>query len=69
MFSVNIYLFKVNNINTRKRYEICSNLTLTTPERCQRRRSGVSIANFEHFEPSSSASIVEFEQVNVSWVS
>ena len=31
----NIYLFKVNNRNTRKRYEICSKLTIKTPERRQ----------------------------------
>ena len=29
----NIYLFKVNNRNTRKRCEICSKLTIKTPER------------------------------------
>ena len=28
-----IYLFKVNNRGTRKRYEICSKLTINTPER------------------------------------
>ena len=28
----NIYLFKVNNINNRKRSEICSKLTIKTPE-------------------------------------
>ena len=28
-----IYLFKVNNINTRARYEICLKLTIKTPER------------------------------------
>ena len=31
----NIYLFKVNNGNTRKRFEICSKLTIKTPERRQ----------------------------------
>ena len=31
--SANIYLFKVNNGNTRKKYEICSKLTVKTPER------------------------------------
>ena len=36
----NIYLFKVNNKNTRKMCEICSKLTIKTPE--WRR-------NFEHF--------------------
>ena len=40
-----IYLLKVNNRNTRKICEICSNLTIKTPER---RRSGVFIGNFEH---------------------
>ena len=29
----NIYLFKVNNKNTRKRCEICSQLTIKTPDR------------------------------------
>ena len=31
----NIYLFKVNKRNTRKRCEICSELTIKTPERRQ----------------------------------
>ena len=26
------YMFKVNNRNTRTRYEICSKLTIKTPE-------------------------------------
>ena len=30
-----IYLFKVNNRNARKRCGICSTLTIKTPERCQ----------------------------------
>ena len=30
--AANIYLFKVNNRNTRKRCEICSKLTIKTPE-------------------------------------
>ena len=42
----NIYLFKFNNRN-RKRCEICSKLTIKTPERHQWRRSDVLIANFE----------------------
>ena len=29
----NIYLFKFNNRNTRKKCEICSMLTIKTPER------------------------------------
>ena len=32
---VNIYLFKVNNHNTRKRREICFKLTIKTPEESQ----------------------------------
>ena len=28
------YMFKVNNSNTRARCEICSKLTIKTPERC-----------------------------------
>ena len=42
-----IYLLKVNNRNTRTRCEICSKLTIKTPER-HWRRSGVFIVNFEH---------------------
>ena len=44
----NIYLFKFNQRNTRKRCELCSKLTIKTPDRHQWRRSGVFIANFEH---------------------
>ena len=41
-------MFKVNNRNTRTCYDICSNLTIKTPERRQWSRSGVFIVNFEH---------------------
>ena len=47
-FPVGIYMFKVNNKNTRKRCEIWSKLTIKTSERPQWRRSGVFIVNFEH---------------------
>ena len=43
----NIYLFNVNNRNIR-RFEICSELTIKTPESCHGCSSGVFIANFEH---------------------
>ena len=43
----NIYLFKVNNRDTR-RFEICLKLTITALEQRQWRRSGVFIVNFEH---------------------
>ena len=42
------YMFKVYNRNTRTRCEICSKLTIKTPERRQWCRSGVVIVNFEH---------------------
>ena len=42
------YIFKVNNRNTRTKCEICSKLTIKTPERRHLRRSGVFIVNFEH---------------------
>ena len=45
LFSINIYLFKVNNRNTRKRCEICSKLTIKILER---RHSSIFIVNFEH---------------------
>ena len=58
------YLLKVNNRNTRVRCEICSKLTIKTPER---RRSSVFISNFEHISRSS-VSIVNFEHGNADWV-
>ena len=45
---VDMYMFKVSKRNTRTRCEICSKLTIKTPERHQSRRSGVFIVNFEH---------------------
>ena len=33
--TANIYLFKVNNRNNRRRCEICTELTIKTLERCQ----------------------------------
>ena len=41
-------MFEVNNRNTRKRCEICSQVTIKTAERRLWRRSGVFIVNFEH---------------------
>ena len=43
-----ICLLKVNNKNTRTECEICSELTVKTPERRQWIPSGVYIVNFEH---------------------
>ena len=63
-FQAGIYVLKVNNRNTRTSCEICSNkdtrttplalceicskLTIKTPERRHWRCSGVFIVNFEH---------------------
>ena len=63
-------MFKINNRNTRKRCEICLKLTIKTAERPQWRRFGVFIVNFEPiFTSFFNISIVEFEQVNVGWIS
>ena len=35
IFPANIYLFKINNRNNRKRFEISSELAIKTPERRQ----------------------------------
>ena len=43
---VDIYLLKGNNRNTRVRCEICSKLTIKTPERRHWCRFGVFIVNF-----------------------
>ena len=45
---VGIYLLKVNNRKTGTRCEICSKLTINTPQQRHWRRSGVFTANFEH---------------------
>ena len=45
---VNIYLFKVYNRTTRTRCEICSELTIKTPEKRHWCRSSVFNINFEH---------------------
>ena len=42
------YMFKVNNRNTRTRCEICSKLTMKTPEQRYWHHSGVFIVNFDH---------------------
>ena len=48
-------MFKVNNRSTRTRCEICSNLTIKTPERRQ------------YFTTCSSVSIINFEHVIAGW--
>ena len=57
-------MIKVNNKNTRRRGEVCSKLIIETTER----RPSVFIVNFEHVSHLfPNASIIDFEQVNVSW--
>ena len=51
------YMFKVNNRNTRTRYEICSKV------------NNKDIVNFwAYFTPCSSVSIVNFEHLIPGWV-
>ena len=45
---VGSYMFKGNNRNTITKCDICSELTIKTPERRHWRCSGVFIVNFEH---------------------
>ena len=40
------YMFKVNDRNNRIKCEICSKLTIKTPERSHCHRSGVFVVNF-----------------------
>ena len=47
MYPAGKYLFKVNNVNTRTMYEICSKLTIKTSQRRHGRHSAVFIVNFE----------------------
>ena len=47
-FPANTYLFTVNNRNTRKRYEVCSELMKKIPERCQWCHPVILIVNFDH---------------------
>ena len=48
VFSANIYMFKVNNWNSRKRCDIFSKLNIKIPERRHRRCSSVFSVNFKH---------------------
>ena len=47
-YPVGNYMFKANNRNTIARCEICSNLTIKTPERQKWHCSGVFIVTFKH---------------------
>ena len=64
-----IYLFYVIKRKIRKKYEMCSKLTIKTYKRRQWCRCGVFTVNFKHISHIlSSVSMVNFEQVNICWV-
>ena len=65
LFIESIYLFKLNNRNTRKRYEACAKLTIKSPERRQSITFDVCIFNFEHISHFSSVSVVDYQKVNI----
>ena len=68
-YPTNTYLFKVNKRNTRKRCEMCPKLTIKTSERVHWHSSDVFFVNFESYLTYfSSVFIVDFEQVNASWI-
>ena len=56
----------MNNKNTRKKCELCSKLTIKTPERVVVNFFIVNLLTY--FTPFSSVSTACFEQVNGSWV-
>ena len=56
-------MLKVNKRNTRTWCEICSKLTIKTPERCHWSCSDVFIVNFEHISHLLLVFIVNFEHV------
>ena len=59
-----IYFFKYSNGSTRSMCDICSKLTIKTPEQRQLLRSDVFIVNFEQMSHIAGVSIVDFEEVN-----
>ena len=60
----NIYLLKVNNKNTRKKCEICSDLTIKTSDDVIDVIL-VLLLTMDMFDMFSNISIVDFEQVHV----
>ena len=65
-YQANNYLYKLLHTNTRKRFEICSKLTITKPEWLRWRRSGVFIVKFKTF--LSSVPLVDIEHLIASWL-
>ena len=66
-FPANIYLFKVCNRNTRKRYKLYSRLSIKTPERRQCHSSGIFFVNFEHISHLFLLSIITLNMYLLSY--
>ena len=71
-FCINCYpagncMFKVNDRNTRTRCDICSKLTIKTPERRQESFWCLYCQLWTYSTPCFSLPVVNFEQVNTSW--
>ena len=62
------YLFKVNNRNTKTRREICSKLTMKTPERRRCLLSLLLTLNRSDLTHCFVVSIADYEQVNAGFV-
>ena len=62
---LSIYFFKANNRNTRKRCEICSKLTIKTPDDVVLVFLSLTWTYFTSF---SSVPIVDFKPVNISYI-
>ena len=60
-------MLKVNNVNTKTICEICSKLTIKTPDRRHLCRSDIFMVNFEQISHCFGVSIVGFERVNAGW--
>ena len=77
-YPAGIYLLKVNNRNTWRRSEICSKLTIKTPERHEWHHSRVFIVNFKHVIASWVCTLwilnrhvvptMVFEQISSGWL-
>ena len=66
LFPASIYLFKANTGNTRTMCEICSNLTVETPEWRQWHHYGVFVVNYEQI--SHIVLLFQLLTLNNGWV-
>ena len=67
--AVGIHLFKVSNGQCQDNVQICSNLTIITPERRHWLRYGIFIVTSEqlYLAHCSEVFIVDFKLVNITW--